>query len=284
MQKREFGRTGHMSTLAIFGSAAFWDVSQAEADHSMEQVIAHGVNHIDVAPSYGKAEERIGPWLKRKRDLFFVGCKTEERSCEGASAELQRSLKRLQTDSFDLYQLHAVTNMNELDEVTCKGGALEAVIDARDNGLTQFIGITGHGVESPAVFIEALKRFDFDTILFPLNFILYANPTFRENANRLLTICQERRVGVMAIKSIARGPWGSMPETYTTWYRPFDEPQDIQRAVNFTLSQPVAGICTAGDTQLLPIVLDACERYTPLSNGEQEKFIQTYNAYEPLFI
>ena len=161
MQKRFFGRTGHESSTAIFGAAAFWDVTQAEADQAMAHVIAHGVNHIDVAPSYGNAEVRIGPWLKRERERFFVGCKTEERSRDGASAELQRSLERLQIDSFDLYQLHAVTSIAELDEVTQKGGALEAVINARQAGLTRFIGITGHGVDSPLVFIEALNRFDF---------------------------------------------------------------------------------------------------------------------------
>ncbi len=170
MQTRRFGRTGHESTVAIFGAAAFWEIDQAQADKTMELVIEHGVNHIDVAPSYGQAEERVGPWLKRARERFFVGCKTMERTKIGAATEMQHSLKRLQTDAFDLYQIHAITSMNELDEVTRKGGALEAIQEAREAGLTRYIGITGHGVDSPSIFLEALKRFDFDFDPFPAQF------------------------------------------------------------------------------------------------------------------
>jgi aryl-alcohol dehydrogenase-like predicted oxidoreductase len=186
VETRRFGRTGHESTVAIFGAAALWEVGQAEADEVMEQVIAAGVNHIDVAPSYGIAEERVGPWLARERDRFFVGCKTTERSKAGAALELRQSRERLQLDHFDLYQLHAITSIEELDEVTRPGGALEVVVEARDAGLTHYIGITGHGVDSPAIFIEALRRFDFDSVLFPLNFVQYANPTYRRSCEELL--------------------------------------------------------------------------------------------------
>ena len=147
MEKRKFGRTGHLSTIAIFGAAAFGEVSQEEADRVMEMIIEAGVNHIDVAPSYGQAEERIGPWMPRERERFFLGCKTTERTRDGAWNEMQSSLKRLQTDRFDLYQLHAVCSFEELDAVTAKDGALEAAVEARRQGLTRFIGITGHGVE-----------------------------------------------------------------------------------------------------------------------------------------
>jgi aryl-alcohol dehydrogenase-like predicted oxidoreductase len=284
MQKRDFGRTGHKSSVAIFGAAAFWELTQAEADRAMEQVIAYEVNHIDVAPSYGQAEERLSPWLRRERQRFFVGCKTMERSRDGAMEEMHRSLKRLQTDTFDLYQIHAITSMAELDEATSKGGALEAIIDARQAGLTRFIGITGHGVDSPLVFIEALRRFDFDSVLFPLNFIQYADPTYRENATKLLALCQERQIGVMIIKSITRGPWGSQPETHTTWYQPFSEREQIQQAVNFVLSQPVTGLCTVGDTSLLPVVLQACEEFRPMNQDEQELLIHSASQFEPLFV
>ncbi|MGB6421299.1 MAG: aldo/keto reductase, partial [Anaerolineales bacterium] len=178
MEKRRLGRTGHLSTVAIFGAAAFWDVDQSEADQIMELVISHGINHIDVAPSYGLAEVRLCPWLSRERDRFFVGCKTMERSKEGASMEMRQSLDRLNIDHFDLYQIHAVTNLEELDAVTRPGGALEAIIEAREAGLTRSIGITGHGVDAPALFLEAIRRFDFDTVLFPLNFIQYGDSTF----------------------------------------------------------------------------------------------------------
>src|SRR6266496_6396046 len=147
MDKRRFGRTGHMSTVAIFGGAAFVEITQEDADKVMEQVIEAGINHIDIAPSYGQAEERVGPWMPRERNRFFLGCKTMERTKEGAWNELQQSLQRLQTETFDLYQCHAVTTMEELDAVTRKGGALEAFVEARREGLIKFIGITGHGAQ-----------------------------------------------------------------------------------------------------------------------------------------
>ena len=283
MHKREFGRTGHQSTVAIFGGAAFWDVTQAEADQAMEQIMARGVNHIDVAPQYGLAEERLGPWLKHDRQRFFVGCKTMERSRDRARSEMRRSLERLQIEAFDLYQIHAITSFAELDAVTGKGGALEAIIEARQLGLTRYIGITGHGANTAEIFIEALRRFDFDSVLIPLNFIQYADPTFRENTRRLLEMCQERQVGVMAIKSITRGPWGLQPKTHTTWYQPFSQAEDIQSAVNFALSQPVTGLCTAGDTRLLPLMLEACENFSALGPEQQEEMIQSSGQYEPLF-
>jgi aryl-alcohol dehydrogenase-like predicted oxidoreductase len=283
MQTRRFGRTGHMSTIAIFGAAAFYEISQADADKVMEQVIAAGINHIDVAPSYGQAEIRIGPWMPRERQRFFVGCKTTERTKAGAWNELQQSLKRLQTDHFDLYQLHAVTTFEELDQVTGPGGALEAAVEARKAGLTQFIGITGHGVESPAIYLEALRRFDFDSILFPLNFVQMGNPQYRQNAEALIAECRKKDVGTMIIKFIAKGPWGEREHTATTWYEPFEQFDEIQRGVNFALSYDVTGICTAGDTRVLPLVLKACENFTPLLMEEREKLIELGKEYQPLF-
>ena len=271
------------NSLAIFGAAAFWQPDQAEADEVMEQVIAAGVNHIDVAPSYGIAEERLGPWLGRERDRFFVGCKTMERSKAGAALELRQSLERLQIDHFDLYQLHAITSIEELDEATRPGGALEAVVEARETGLTRYIGITGHGLDSPTIFIEALLRFDFDSVLFPLNFVQYANPTYRRSSEELLRQCRARGVGTMIIKSITKGPWGEQTKTHSTWYQPFTDAEHIQQAVNFVLSQDITGLCTVGDTRLLPLVLRACDNYTALSESDQEALIATGEAYEPLF-
>ncbi|MFC2054462.1 aldo/keto reductase [Chloroflexota bacterium] len=283
MEKRRLGRTGHLSTVAIFGAAAFWDVDQSDADQIMELVIGHGINHIDVAPSYGQAEVRLGPWLSRERDRFFVGCKTMERSKEGASMEMRQSLDRLHIDHFDLYQIHAVTNLEELDAVTRPGGALEAILEAREAGLTCSIGITGHGVDAPALFLEALRRFDFDTVLFPLNFIQYGDPTFRSNSEELLQLCREENVGTMVIKSITKGPWGKKKKTYNTWYEPFSAVEHIQAAVNFVLSQDITGMCTAGDMSLLPKVLQACENYQDLNQAEQEKMISRARDHEPLF-
>lgn len=280
LETRRFGRTGHQSTVAIFGAFALSESDQAQADRTMEQVIEAGVNHIDVAPTYGIAEQRLAPWMKRERERFFLGCKTMERSREGAAQELRNSLKRLNTEAFDLYQIHAITRWEELDEVTRPGGALEALIEARDAGLTRFIGITGHGHESPAIFLEALRRFDFDSVLFPINFVLYARPDYRKNARELLEVCRHKDVGTMIIKSIAKRPWDDRPHDIITWYEPFEDPERIQQGVNFALSQPVTGLCTIGDPAVLPKMLAACENYRPLTEVEQETLIASVNQYE----
>jgi aryl-alcohol dehydrogenase-like predicted oxidoreductase len=272
-----------MSTIAIFGAAAFWEISQADADKVMEQVIEAGVNHIDIAPSYGQAEERLGPWMPRERERFFLGCKTMERTKQGAWDEMQRSLERLQTESFDLYQCHAVTTMEELDSVTMKGGALEAFVEARQHGLIKSIGITGHGADAPKIYLEALRRFDFDSVLFPLNFVQMRNPDFRKHAGELISTCKTKDVGTMVIKTITKGPWGNRPHTATTWYEPFDRMDEIQRAVDFALSYDVTGLCTAGDTRILPLVLKACENFTRLDALKMEEMIRAGGQYEPLF-
>jgi aryl-alcohol dehydrogenase-like predicted oxidoreductase len=283
METRRFGRTGHMSTIAIFGAAAFYQISQEDADKVMELIIQAGINHIDVAPGYGEAEIRIGPWMPRERKRFFLGCKTMERTREGAWNEMQVSLKRLQTETFDLYQCHAITTMEELDAVTMKGGALEAFVQARQEGLTKFLGITGHGVNAPQIYLEALRRFDFDSVLFPLNFVQMANPEYRKHAEELIATCKAKDVGTMVIKSITKGPWGEKQHTATTWYEPFEEIDEIQKGVNFALSYDVSGLCTAGDTRVLPLVLQACENFSPLNKDEMEEMIKSGKQYEPLF-
>jgi predicted aldo/keto reductase-like oxidoreductase len=272
-----------MSTVAIFGGAAFYTISQEEADKVMEQVIAAGINHIDIAPSYGQAEERVGPWMPRERERFFLGCKTTERTKEGAWNELQQSLKRLQTDAFDLYQAHAVTTVEELDAITMKGGALEAFEKARREGLTKYIGITGHGANAPEIYLEALRRFEFDSVLFPLNFVQMANPDYQRHAQELISVCSSKDVGTMIIKHITKGPWGDKQKTATTWYEPFTDMENIQNAVNFALSYPVTGICTPGDIRVLPLVIQACENYSELNHEQIDEMIELGKQYEPLF-
>ena len=283
MLTRRFGRSGHMSTIAIFGAAAFWEITQEDADKVMEQVIAAGINHIDVAPSYGQAEERIGPWMQRERGRFFLGCKTMERTRDGAWNEMQQSLKRLQTGAFDLYQCHAVNTMEELDAITMKGGALEAFEEARREGLINYIGITGHGADAPEIYLEALRRFDFDSVLFPLNFVQMANPEYRRHTKELISVCRAKDVGTMVIKTITKGPWGEKKHTATTWYEPFDQKDEIQRAVNFALSYEVTGLCTAGDIRVLPMVIEACENFLELHHDQMEEMIKSGENYEPLF-
>ena len=284
METRRLGRTGHFSSVAILGGAAFGQVKQSVADKAIELAIQHGVNHIDVAPSYGSAEERVGPWLARQRERFFVGCKTMERTRDGAGKELRRSLQRLQTQQLDLYQIHAITSMDELDEATRAGGAIEALTQARDEGLTKFLGITGHGAQSPNIFLEALRRFPFDTVLFPLNFIQCADPAYRESADELIAACRDRDVGTMIIKSITKGPWGDRTPTHATWYEPFTDPQVIQQAVDYALSHDVTGICTAGDTRVLPQVFEACEQFQPMGEEQKASLRAEASRYEPLFV
>jgi aryl-alcohol dehydrogenase-like predicted oxidoreductase len=248
MQTRRFGRTGHKSTVAIFGAAALYTGTPKMADQAMEFIQNAGVNHIDIAPGYGKAEELMGPWIEKTRDQFFLGCKTEKRTKDEAAAELRLSLEKLRTDKFDLHQLHAVTTFEQLDQVTGIGGALEAIVEAKEEGLTEYIGITGHGNLAPQIYLEALRRFDFDSILFPVNFVQFAIPEYREAALELLEVCQKKDVGVMAIKTVAARPWGDREHTYNCWYEPFDAPDIIQVCINFTLSQPRKPDCFGNRT------------------------------------
>lgn len=283
MQKRRFGRTGHMSTVIIFGAFAIGSLSQQEADETMELVLAHGVNHIDVAPSYGEAEACLGPWLEKHRSQFFLGCKTQLRGRHEAREELHASLARLRIDRFDLYQLHAVTTLEELEQCFAPGGAMEAVLDARDQGLTRYIGLTSHGLQAPAVALAALKRFDLDSILFPLNFKLWADEAYRQAATALLQEAAERDIGTMAIKAVARRPWHDRAPRYHTWYEPFDQPDMIEQALRFALSQPVTGAISAGDFRLLPAILDAAERFQPMDDAEQANMVAMAGQAEQIF-
>ena len=287
METRRFGRSGHMSTIAIFGGAAFHGtISREEAEAALDLAFEAGVNHYDFAAGYGSgmAETRLGPWLERHRESVFVGTKTGQRSYEAAWAEINRSLALLRCDQMDLAQIHGVTDDDDLDAATGPEGALKAMRRARDEGLTRHIGITGHGLLAPRLYYEALERFDFDSVLFPINPVLFANPEYRGHAERLLTRCQQRDVGVMAIKSIAKGPWGAQARRWHTWYEPWETQERIQQSVNFALSQPgVTGIPMAGETTLLPLLLQAAENFSPLSDEEQAALIAGSAELEPIF-
>jgi len=272
-----------MSSIVIFGAFAVGPVGQEQADETMELLLEHGVNHIDVAPSYADAELRLGPWLERTRDRFFLGCKTQLRGKLEAREELYRSLERLRVDRFDLYQLHAVTTLEELDQCLAPGGSLEAIVEAREEGLTRFIGITSHGLQAPAVQMAALERFDFDSLLFTLNFQLWADEAYRRDVQALLNLAEERDLGTMVIKTWARGPWEDEEQRYHTWYEPFDKADMVERALRFSLSQPVTGVISAGDARLLPMILDAAERFEPMDAEEQAELVATAGKYRPLF-
>jgi len=283
MQKRRFGRTEHMSSIAIFGAFALGQVTQEEADAVMETVLVHDVNHIDVAPSYYDAEMRLGSWLEYHRDRFFLGCKTQLRQKDQARDELHRSLERLRVDRFDLYQLHAVNTLEELDQCFSLNGSMEAILEAREEGLTRYVGITSHGLQAPSVQMAALQRFDFDSLLFPLNLKLWADEAYRWDATALLRMAAERDIGTMVIKAFTRGPWGRRVPSYHTWYEPFEDEDSIRQALRFVLSQPVTGLISAGDARLVSKILDAAEQFEPMDTAEQARWLATAGQYEPLF-
>lgn len=284
MEYRRLGRTGHRSSVVAFGAFAVGQLDQESADQTIQLLLDRGVNHLDVAPTYGEAELRLQPWISRIRETVFLGCKTKERRRESAKAQLRRSLERLATDRVDLYQLHAVAKRHELDACTAKGGALEALIEARDEGLTSWLGITSHSHDAPATLLEALARFPFDTVMFPLNFILWADVEYRRAAQALLDRCAVDGVGVQVIKSIAKAPWGERRKTQNTWYEPFTDQPTIDRAVAFNLSQPVTTLCSVGDPVLLPKFLDAAETYRPMPPAAQDALLATASQYHSPFV
>ena len=259
--KQPFGRTGQVSTRTIFGAAALGRVSQAEADRTLEVLQQYGVNHIDTAASYGDAELRIGPWMKHHRQDFFLATKTEKRTYKEAREELHRSLDKLQVDSVDLWQFHYLVGEAEWEVAMGPGGVLEAALEAREQGLIRFIGVTGHDVAIAEMHLRSLNRFDFDSVLLPYNYILMQNPVYAANFEKVLKLCQARNTAVQTIKSLARRPWGNRPQIRATWYEPFEEQADIDRAAHWVLNRPGIFLNTTGDIHLLPKILDAASRF-----------------------
>lgn len=279
-----FGRSGHQSTRTIFGAASLSAVTQAEADQTLEVLLQYGVNHIDVAASYGDAELRIAPWLRQYRSHFFLATKTGARTAQAAREELHRSLERMGVDYVDLWQLHNLVDPIEWDIALSPGGALEAAIEAKQQGLVRAIGITGHGSQIAATHRRSLSRFDFDSVLLPYNYLSMQNPYYAENFNALVATCQQRNIAVQTIKSIAYRPWMGRPHTHSTWYAPLEEQQDIDRAVHWVLQRPGIFLNTVGDIHILPKVLDAASRFEQgPTEAEMEAMVQRLNM-EPLFV
>ena len=256
-----FGRLGHQSTRTLFGAASLGSVSQKDADRTLDLLMQYGVNHIDVAASYGDAELRIAPWLKRYRDYFFVATKTDKRTARSAKEELQRSLDRMGVDHVDLWQLHNLADPIDWDTALSPGGVVEAAVEAKAQGLIRGIGVTGHGLQIAATHRRSLERFDFDSVLAPYNYITMQNEYYAENFNALVATCHERNVAVQTIKSIAYRPWLGDEHSRTTWYKPLEDQRDIDVAVWWVLSRPGIFLNTVGDINLLPKVLDAASRF-----------------------
>lgn len=282
MEKRRLGRTGHESTVVTFGAFAVGYVDQEEADQAIQLVLDHGLNHIDIAPGYGHAMERMAPWMPEIRTQVFLGSKTRLRTRDEAWRDVESILKRLNVETFDLFQLHAVADLYELDLATAPGGAIETLLEMREQGLTRWLGITGHGPSIPSIILEGLRRFDFDTVMFPLNPAVARNAVYRRDCEALLDEAANRDVGVQTIKMIARGGWNGETGDCRTWYDPHREQSDIDRSLWWVLSQPVHTAPSCGEITLLPRVLDAAERFRPLTEEQQAAAVAAQKPPRPL--
>ncbi len=267
----------------IFGAAAFWKANDRVKERALEVLLKHGINHIDVAASYGEAEDHVGVWMERHRDQFFLATKTGERSREGAWAELQRSIQRLQVDSVDLWQLHNLVDPDEWSEAMGAGGALEAAIEARDQGLVRFIGVTGHGVTVAAMHRRSLERFPFDSVLLPLNYTMLQNPAYSADYAELVEMCRNRSVAVQTIKSLAIGDWGEKERTTRTWYEALSEQADVDLAVHWVLGHEEVFLNSSSDLGLLEKIVDAVERYEGSPAGADIEAMASRTAMSPLF-
>jgi aryl-alcohol dehydrogenase-like predicted oxidoreductase len=269
----------------IFGAAALARVSQEVADRTLEVLLRHGVNHIDVAAGYGDAELRLGPWLKRAPGKFFLATKTGQRRAEKAREELERSLERMGVDHVDLWQLHNLSDPIDWDTALSPGGAIDAAVKVREEGLVRFIGVTGHGSQIAASHRRSLARFDFDSVLLPYNHLTMQLPYYAENFNALVAECEKRQVAVQTIKSIALRPWQGRERTHTTWYEPLEKQADIDVAVWWVLSRPGIFLNSVSDVDLLPDVLDAAERFDGSAPSEAEMLaLEKRSRPEPLFV
>jgi aryl-alcohol dehydrogenase-like predicted oxidoreductase len=281
MEKRRLGRTGQMSSILIFGSFALYRISQKEADAVIEMALANGINQVDVSPLYGDAEKHLGSWFQRHGKQFFLSCKTAERKKKGAWESLQRSLETLHIDKFDIFQLHGVDDINVLKTTLDPGGAMEAVLEAKAQGLVRFIGITGH---NPPLHNQALQLFDFDTVMFPLNRVHAVHPTDWNDFGLLLKTARQKDAGVMAIKSIAKQAWENeeMRSHHDTWYEPFTDAEEIEKSLQYTLSQNIAAAVLPGELSIWPKMIEVAQNFKPMTAQEQQDAMAGVKQYQPL--
>jgi len=287
ISKLVFGKTGHLSTRLLFGAAALGGVTQAEADQAMEVLMKYDINHIDTAASYGESELRLGPWMAKHRKEFFLASKTGDRTYAAARDSIHRSLERLQTDHLDLIQLHGVLEDAEWEAASGSGGALEAAIEARKQGLVRFIGITSHTLYAPVIHLKALEFFDFDSVLLPCNYMLMQNAEYAANFEALRKVCAAKNVPMQLIKTAQRRPWTDQ-DRHThwsaTWYEPFNTQPAIDLSIHWVMgTHPGMFINTAGDVHVLPMVLDAARRFTATPSDEQMQALLEEQAAIPLW-
>jgi aryl-alcohol dehydrogenase-like predicted oxidoreductase len=274
IERAPFGATGHESSRTIFGAAALGSVSKQDADRTLETLLEHGINHIDVAASYGDAELRIASWLQRHEGEFFLATKTGERTYRGAREEIRRSLDRLGVDHVDSIQLHNLVDVIEWETALGADGALEAAIEAREEGLVRFIGVTGHGLSIPEMHRRSLERFPFDSVLCPYNYVQMQDRRYAETFDELARTCAERDVALQTIKSLARAPWEGREHTASTWYEPLTDQREIDLAVHWVLGNPQAFLLTTGDVEILPRLLDAAQRYERRPSDEEMRALE----------
>jgi aryl-alcohol dehydrogenase-like predicted oxidoreductase len=284
IERAPFGATGHDSSRAIFGAAALGAVSKADADRALELLLEHGVNHIDVAASYGDAELRIASWLRRHPDRFFLATKTGQRDYHGAREEIRRSLDRLGVASVDSIQLHNLVDAVDWERALGADGALEAAVEAREEGLVRFIGVTGHGLSVPAMHRRSLERFPFDSALCPYNWVQMRDPRYAESFDALAGLCAERGVALQTIKSLASRPWNGRTATAATWYEPLREPADVDLAARWVLGRPDVFLVTTGDVEILPRVLEAAESLGERPSDEEMADLLARREQSPLFV
>lgn len=270
MQTIPFGKTGHSSTRLLFGAAALANVTQYDADKTMDLLSERGINHIDTAASYGKSEELLGPWIKHHRKEIFLATKTEQRTKEESLEQLYRSMDLMKTDHIDLWQMHFLVDEKEWKTAFNEGGSLEALVEARDKGLVDYLGVTGHELVVPHMHLRSLEQFPFDSVLLPYNYALMKNSIYRAAFYKLYHLCRERNIAFQCIKTNCRGPWGDIEPNRATWYQPFEEAADIQTAIGWAMQLEGAFINTAGDINLLPHVLDAGEAFDPKKSYDEE--------------
>ncbi|MEF8840172.1 MAG: aldo/keto reductase [Haloarculaceae archaeon] len=280
METRPLGTTGHESSILAFGAIALDHLSQPEADEMVEEVLDRGVNHVDVAPTYGDAETKLAPVLGERREEVFLGCKSRERTYNGAWGELHRSLDRLGVESVELYQFHAVTRYGELETILGEGddpGALAAFEDAKQAGLIDHVGLTSHG--DPSLVRSAMKRIDaLETVMFPTNYTLAAKGGPEHDYGAVLDLAEDLGLGALGIKAFAKAPWpedmAREERPYETWYEPYDDPDTLETCLRFALSRGLTAITNAGDPRLVPAILDAAESFEPLDEAEQAALVE----------
>lgn len=288
MPTSPFGSTGHNSSRIIFGAAALGSMSPERAASTLAQLTPAGINHIDTAASYGDSEDRLKPFLAEHRDNFFLATKTGDRSGAAARASLERSLERMGVDSVELIQLHNLVEDDEWAEAFAPGGALEALVQARSEGLCRFIGVTGHGVRIPGMHLRSLAEFEFDSVLFPVNYSMLSSTAYRTDVEALIGLCQERGVAMQTIKSIARRRWQDEDGPRFAWYEPLMDGDAIANAVGYVLGFDTGGeqrlfVNSSSDARLLTLMVDTARAGAPPPSDQAMADDQSHHAITPLF-